>query len=305
MALRIEEASPGFAARIEGFDVADYAEDDLAALREAMVTYAVVVLPNQQITGDQQVEFAARFGPLDSYPEASLSYNTGMRPDILSVSNERDGKTPLDRSDRRRLLDIGNKLWHSDSSFKKVPGHLSMLYGIQVTADGGETQFADLRAGYEAVPDDMKRAIEGLIALHSVMHSRIMLGFDDWDPELHRNFGAWAGHDIVRTLPESGRKTLYLSSHASHIAGMPLPVGRMLLHELTELATTQNNVYTHRWTRNDLVIWDNRCTMHRLRRYRASDELRVLRRVTTLDTEFPARDTAEVVAPDWVLDAVA
>jgi len=300
--MRLTPLAPGFVARIDGVDAARPTEADIAAIKAAQVEYAVIVLPDQQMTQEEQAAFGAKFGPLD-VNATSKRYNIGLRADLLGVSNVGDDRAPLPPTDPRRLLDLGNKFWHTDSSFKGVPAHLSMLYGIRVSSDGGETQFADLRAGYEGLSADWKALIDGLVAEHSGIHSRVMLGFDDWAPEQLRTLGALVAYDIVRTLPESGRKTLYLSAHAAHIIGLPIPVGRMLLHELTELATTQDNVYTHTWRTNDFVIWDNRCTMHRLRRYKASTEARDLRRVSTLDPAFPARDPATVALPPaWVVN---
>ena len=247
---------------------------------------------------------AQALAPLNTNAMGRRTYNAGMRIDLLNVTNVGGDEELVEALDRRRLLDMGNKFWHTNSSFKEVTAHLSMLYGVQVAGQGGETQFADMRAGYDALSDDWKRLIEPLVAAHSPTHSRVMLGFNDFNPDdkdMHVSFA----HDLVRTLPETGRKSLYLSAHASHIVGLPLPVGRMLLHELTELATTQSNVYTHKWRTNDFVIWDNRCTMHRLRRYKASAEPRALRRVTTLDPTFPARDPESIVVPDWVLNEAA
>ena len=305
MTIKVTPLMPGFAARIAGVDAARASDADVGAVKAAMVEYGVVVLPDQRLTEEEQVAWGARFGPLDSNPLARNSYNKGMRDDLLGVANAgADGK-PFEATDRRRLLDMGNKFWHTDSSFKAVTAHLSMLYGIRVATEGGETQFADMRAAYDALSPDMRDLVEGLVAEHSATHARVMLGFDDWNADQLADLGRVFAHDLVRTLPESGRRSLYLSSHAARISGLPTPVGRMLLHELTELATTQDNVYTHSWRTNDLVIWDNRCTMHRLRRYKASAEARILRRVTTLDPTFPARDPAAVTVPAWVLDRAA
>lgn len=304
MGLEITPLAPAFAASIAGVQAAGASDADVAAIRSAMTEYAVVVLPDQHMTEEEQVAFGSKFGPLDTNPLAAKGYNAGLREDLLNVTNVDDGHEPVAPTDRRRLLDLGNKLWHTDSSFKATTAHLSMLYGIKVAHHGGETQFADLRAGYEALSPDWKALIDSLVAAHSPIHSRVMMGFNDWHPD-NLEQHVLIAHDLVRTLPESGRRTLYLSAHASHIVGMPVPVGRMLLHELTELATTQNNVYTHTWRENDFVIWDNRCTMHRLRRYKASAEARVLRRVTTLDPTFPPRDPATVTVPDWVVNEAA
>jgi alpha-ketoglutarate-dependent 2,4-dichlorophenoxyacetate dioxygenase len=305
MAPTILSLRRGFAAEVVGVDAASASAADVAAIKAAMVEYGVLVLRDQRMTEDEQVRFGSMFGPLDTSRVASSNYRRGMREDLAGFSNVDEELGLLPPTDRRRLLDLGNKLWHADSTFKPVPAHLSMLYGVKVTAEGGETQFADLRAGYDALSDDWKRLIEGLVALHSAVHARVLLGFDEWTPEQRRELEKLVAYDIVRTLPDSGRKTLFLSAHASHIVGLPVPVGRMLLHELTELATTQDNVYAHTWRPNDFVIWDNRCTMHRLRRYKASSERRIMRRVTTQDPAFPARDPATVSVPDWVQNDAA
>ena len=301
----LTSVKPGFAARLEGVDAAHATDTDVAAVRSALAEHGVLVLPGQTLSEEEQVAFASRFGPLDGYQYASDDYNAGSRPDLLWVSNVDEAGQRLEVMDRRRMLDIGNKLWHSDSSFKTIPGHLSMLYGIKVASEGGETQFADLRAGYDALSADMKILVEDLVAEHSILHARSMMGFDDWNEEFRAKYGAWVAHRIVRRLPETGRKTLYLSSHASHIVGLPIPIGRMLLHELVDISTTPDKVYSHQWRQNDLVIWDNRCTLHRVRRYRASAEARIMRRVTTQATDFPATDPATVEVPDWIVEQAA
>lgn len=303
MALEVVPLIPGFAARFEGVDAANPSDRDIAAMKDAMIDYTVVVLPRQDLSEEAQVAFGERFGPLDSNGQTSKEYNRGMRTDLLSVSNAGDGDRPATIDDRRRLLDIGNKLWHSDSSFKAVTARYSMLYGLQVASVGGETQFADMRAAYDALSDEWKAMIADLVAEHCSMHSRVMLGFDGWTGERRQAVAQSHAHDLVRVIPETGRKSLYLSAHAERVIGLPLPVGRMLLHELTELATQPEHVYTHRWERHDLVIWDNSCTLHRARRYRAATEVRAFRRVTTLDTRFPERDIASVNVPEWVVEA--
>jgi alpha-ketoglutarate-dependent 2,4-dichlorophenoxyacetate dioxygenase len=296
--------SPAFAARIEGIDAARASEADVAFIREAMKTHCVVVLPGQAIDGDEQADFAARFGELDSYEKMSGDYARGMRKDLLNVSNLGEDGKPVGSEDRRRLLDMGNRFWHTDASFKHVPAHLSMLYGITVTRDGGETQFADMRVAWDSLDDDRKELVEGLAAEHSSTTARRFLGFNDFredNPAVTNR----VTHDLVRVLPETGRKTLYLSSHADHIVGMPVPNGRLLLSELTEHATRPENVFTHVWSAGDLVIWDNRCTMHRSCRYRADRETRQLRRASTVAPEFAARDPAGIEVPAWKIEAAA
>ena len=295
---------PGFAARIEGVDAACASDGDIAFVRKALIDHCVLVLPGQIIDGDQQADFAARFGTLDAYENMSGDYARGMRKDLLNVSNLGDDGKPVGPGDRRRELDMGNRFWHTDASFKPVPAHLSMLYGITVTNQGGETQFADMRAAWDSLDADRKELVEGLVAEHSSTTARRWLGFEDFDESNPAVMGR-VNHDLVRELPETGRKTLYLSAHADHIVGMPVPGGRLLLAELTEHATRPDNVFTHTWQASDLVIWDNRCTMHRSRPYRADRETRQLRRASTVAPEFAACDAVGVQVPDWKIEAAA
>jgi alpha-ketoglutarate-dependent 2,4-dichlorophenoxyacetate dioxygenase len=301
---RLIPLEPAFAARIEGIDAAEAVDADIDFVRSALLDHCVLVLPGQVVDGDQQADFAARFGVLDSYRAMSGDYARGMRNDLLQVSNLDENDRPVAIDDRRRQLDMGNRFWHTDASFKEVPAHLSMLYGITVTREGGETQFADMRAAWDTLDVDRKELVEGLVAEHSSTTARRALGFEDFDPGNPAITNRFA-HDLMRTLPETGRKTLYLSAHADFIVGMPVPAGRLLLAELTEHATKPGNVFTHRWTQGDLVIWDNRCTMHRSCRYRADRELRQLRRASTIAPEFAACDATQVRVPDWKIEAAA
>ena len=300
----VTSLTPAFAARIDGIDAARASEADIAFIRKALVDHCVLVLPNQMLSGDEQADFAARFGELDSYSQMSGDYARGMRNDLLQVSNLGEDGRPVGAEDRQRLLDMGNRFWHTDASFKPVPAHLSMLYGITVTREGGETQFADMRAAWDSLDQDRRELVEGLAAEHSSTTARRWLGFDDFDLDNPAVTGC-VTHELVRVLPETGRKTLYLSAHADHIVGMPVPTGRLLLAELTEHATRPGNVFTHTWTEGDLVIWDNRCTMHRSCRYRGDRETRQLRRASTMAPEFAARSGSELTVPDWKIEAAA
>ena len=184
------------------------------------------------------------------------------------------------------MYQSGNQLWHTDSSFKPTPAMASLLSGREVPPVGGETEFADLRAAYDALPDDTKAAIGGLVAEHSIAHSRAQIGFTDLQFG-ERELLPPVPQRVVRTHPGSGRRTLYLAAHASHILDMPVPEGRLLLRDLTEHATQPQFVYRHVWRVGDLVIWDNRATMHRGRPFDDAKERRELRRVTTLDLDAP------------------
>jgi alpha-ketoglutarate-dependent 2,4-dichlorophenoxyacetate dioxygenase len=258
---------------------------DLCALGEAIDRYAVLVFHDQDLDDERQMAFARQFGELELPRSGRADVKRRLRPEISDISNLDEANRLRGRDDPRRFDQLGNRLWHTDGSFRRVPAALSMLYAHRVPAPGplgkGETEFADLRAAYDALPEAMKIEIADLVALHDIAWSRGQLGFNDL------LFGEKdvlppVPQRLVRTHPGSGRKTLYLAAHASQIAGWPLPDGRLLLRELIEHATGRDFVYRHEWRAGDLVIWDNRCTMHRGRAFDES-EIRDLRRVTTRD----------------------
>jgi alpha-ketoglutarate-dependent 2,4-dichlorophenoxyacetate dioxygenase len=205
---------------------------------------------------------------------------------LADISNLDAGNKLRARDDHRRLDALANQLWHSDASFREVPGALSMLFAHVVPPIGGETEFADLRAAYDALPAETKARIEPLIAEHSIFHSRGLLGHTDYT-DAERTSLPTVRHKLVRTHPGSKRKTLYMGSHASHILGWPMPDGRLLLRDLMEHATQREFVHRHHWRVGDLVIWDNRCTLHRGRPYDDAKHPRDLRRVTTKDPVSP------------------
>jgi alpha-ketoglutarate-dependent 2,4-dichlorophenoxyacetate dioxygenase len=274
---------PLFAAEVSGVDVSKPLSDaEVAVLRNASAQYAVLVFPQQTITNEQQMAFAGHFGPLERY---SLSYRQGQQlrlkhPEMVDVSNldPASGK-PQDREHRLRMINIGNRLWHCDSSFYNPCGALSMLYAYTIPPADGETEFCDTRAAYDALSDRMKKEIESLEAEHSLIYSRAMMGFTDFSPEERAALGG-VRHPVVRVHPISGRKAIYLGSHASHIIGMPVPEGRVLVMNLNEHASQRAFVYRHSWREGDLVVWDNRSVMHRALPYDESYP-RDMRRVTT------------------------
>jgi alpha-ketoglutarate-dependent 2,4-dichlorophenoxyacetate dioxygenase len=285
MAIEIRQLHPHlpFAGEVGGVDCCVPLDTDaLRTIVDAINRYAVLVFHGQRLTDDRQVAFARQFGET----ETSTQVHRGdeklrLRPEMADVSNLDADHKPFARDNRRRMFNLGNMLWHTDSSFKRVPGALSMLFAHQIPPSGGETEFADLRAAYEALPSDRKAQIENLVAEHALMHSRMKLGFTEFSEQERRAMPP-VPQRLVRIHPGSRRKTLYLASHASHILGMPVPEGRMLLLELIEHATQRRFVHRHTWQAGDFVIWDNRCTMHRGRPYDESYP-RDLRRVTTSD----------------------
>ncbi|MBI3198073.1 MAG: TauD/TfdA family dioxygenase [Rhodospirillales bacterium] len=285
MSITVKPIQPQFFAEISGIDLVQPLKTvDRDAIAAAIDRYAVVVFHDQKLSDDQQIEFAGHFGPIHS--SAQRARHRGIkhrlaRDEIADISNLDGDSKVLDVDNRRRLDWLANRLWHTDASFRAVPGALSMLYAHIVPAEGGETEFADLRAAYDALPDKTKKQLEGLVAEHSIWHSRGQLGVTKYTPEEIASLPP-VPQRVVRTHPGSKRKTLYVAAHASHIIGMPIADGRLLLLDLIEHATQPKFVHAHTWRQGDLVIWDNRCTMHRARPFDTT-QVRDLRRVTTRD----------------------
>jgi alpha-ketoglutarate-dependent 2,4-dichlorophenoxyacetate dioxygenase len=250
-----------------------------------MDKHAVLVFRDQQFTDAEQLAFAERFdGKLHRKTGASVLGKNRLGDEALTdISNiDAEGRI-LDPEDRRRAYGLGNRLWHTDASFQDPPGRYSMLFARIVPPVAADTEFADMRAAYEALDEDLKKEISGLKAHHSIAYSRETLGFAFSEKEKTQLKGA--EHPLVRTNPRTGRRALYLASHASRIVGRPVPEGRLLLRDLIEHATQPQFVYRHSWRVGDLVIWDNLATMHRGKAYDDTAHKRELRRVTTLDVQ--------------------
>ena len=241
---------------------------------------AVLVFPAQRITDEQQKAFSLNFGALEETAGGNVTPKDQRRldPHMADVSNLDQHGKPLARDDRRRMFNLGNQLWHSDSSFRATPAKYSILSGRVVSTSGGNTEFADMRAAYDALDDQAKAEIEDLICEHSLIYSRGSLGFDELTEAERATFKP-VRQRLVRTHPKTGRRSLYLSSHAGGILGWPVPEARAFLRDLNEHATQPQFVYVHRWQPFDLVMWDNRQTMHRVRRFDA-DQVRDMRRTT-------------------------
>src|SRR5262245_28962454 len=274
-----------FAAEVGEIDLAQPLDPEtLQAVRDAFATYAVLVFPAQQLTIEQHLTFASNFGPLETTVRLSMPKSGKMRvrEEIADIANL-DANGKLWRKDSRaRLFQMGNRLWHTDSSFKAPSGYASMLYARSIAPIGGNTEFADLRAAYDALPTERKNALHGLIAEHSLIYSRGKLGFTEFTPEEKVAF-APVLRPLVRRIPESGRETLYIASHIGKIGGMDDGETRKLVEELTAHATQRQFVYTHRWRVGDLVMWDNRCTMHRGTEFEDTRWVREMLRATTSD----------------------
>ncbi len=294
MAHRIEPVDPAkplFGGEVSGIDLTRRLSDaEVAALHAGMDRFGVLVFHDQHLEDEQQIAFSRQLGPLEHATgdiHAPLDRRVAM--ELNDISNLDKHGELLPRDDRRRLFGLGNLLWHSDSSFKDVPAKYSLLSARKIPQTGGNTEFADMRAAYDALDDATKREIHDLICAHSQIFSRGILGFDDFTPE-EREKWAPVRQRLVRRHPTTGRLSLYLASHAGGIEGWPVPEARSFLRDLTEHATQRQFVYAHVWKPWDLVMWDNRVTMHRARRY---DPLQVrdMRR-TTLTNEVSSLEQA-------------
>ena len=284
MAPEFRSLHPLFAAEAGEIDlrrVEDRATLD--AIRAGMDKYAVLVFRDQPLSDAEQLAFAERFdGKLHSKTGSSVVGKNRFGNEALTdISNLDETGAILRSDDRRRAYGLGNRLWHTDASFQDPPGRYSMLHARVVPPVAADTEFADMRAAYDELPPEIKAQVEGLRAHHSIAYSRQTLGFEWSAAEQERLKGAV--HPLVRTNPRTGRRSLYLASHASHVVGWPVPEGRLLLRDLAEHATQPRFVYRHGWRVGDLAIWDNLATMHRGRPFDDVRHRRELRRVTTLD----------------------
>jgi alpha-ketoglutarate-dependent 2,4-dichlorophenoxyacetate dioxygenase len=289
MTLTFRKLHPHFVAEVSPVDLRRVHDGEtLARIRAGMDEYAVLVFRDQPFTDDEQLAFAQRLdGQLHSKTGSRVLGKSRLGNEALGdISNLDENGEIIKSDDRRRMYSLGNRLWHTDASFQDPPGRYSMLSAKVVPPVGADTEFADTRTAYDALPPETKAKIEGLRAHHSIAHSRQTLGFEFSRDEQESLKGAI--HPLVRTIPRSQRKSLYVASHASRIVDWPVPEGRLLLHDLVEHATRPEFVYRHAWRVGDLVIWDNRATMHRARPFDDARYRRELRRVTTLDIERPA-----------------
>lgn len=281
MNVSIRQIHPVFVGEVSGIDITrPLSREEVAAIEAGMDRYAVLVFRDQKVTDAQQMAFSRNFGALEDARGGNITKPEDKRLQVgmNDVSNlGREGQ-PLDRDSRQRLFNLGNMLWHSDSSFRAIPAKYSLLSARVVNPTGGNTEFADMRAAYDALDADTKAHIADLVCEHSLMYSRGSLGLLDYSEEERAMFRP-VRQRLVRTHPVTGRKSLYLSSHAGAIVGMPMAEARILLRELTEHATQPGFVYVHTWRPWDFIMWDNRQMMHRVRRYDESQP-RDMRRTT-------------------------
>ncbi len=248
MAITVFPMTASFAAEIGDVDLSrplDPAE--VASIKQAFWDYAVLIFPGQELTEEQHVDFARYFGPLETSiaalnPDAKLR----LRTDLADISNLDAQSEIWGEKSRVRMLQLANRLWHTDSSFKYLPARASLLYARTIPPIGGHTEFADLRAAYDALDEDLKRRLEGLVAEHALAFSRARTGFSGFTEAERKNLPP-VPQVMARTIPENGRKSLYIASHAGRIVGMPEDEGRALIDQLIAHATQRQFVYTHRW----------------------------------------------------------
>ena len=261
-------ARPFFAGEVSGLDIAqDLSREEVAAISAGMDQYGVLVFHDQHLDDARQLAFSRNFGALEQATgDIAQGAERRLSMDVNDISNLDKNNQILARDDRRRLFGLGNRLWHSDSSFKAVSAKYSLLSARVIPGAGGNTEFADMRAAYDTLDDETRAMCEDLVCEHSQLFSRSTLGFSDFTDDERRRF-APVRQRLVRRHPVTGRKSLFLASHAGAIVGWPVPEARAFLRELTEHATQRQFVYAHAWRQWDLVMWDNRVTMHRARPY--------------------------------------
>ena len=272
---------PFFGGEVSGIDITKpLTAEEAISIEKGMDQYGVLVFHGQKFTDETQLAFSRNFGPLE---EANGDLNWGKARRIESayindISNLDNDNKVLAPDDRKRLFGLGNRLWHSDSSFKTVPAKYSLLSARSIPSAGGNTEFADMRAAYDTLDDETKAEIQDLVCEHSQLYSRSLLGFSDFTAEDRIRFKP-SLQRLVRTHPSTGRRSMYLASHAGTILGWPVPEARAMLRDLIEHATQRKFVYAHEWKQWDLVVWDNQATMHRARPFDPK-EVRDMHRTT-------------------------
>ncbi len=282
MTVSIRPIHPGFAGDVTGLDCRNpLTPEDVSAIEAGMDEFAVLVSRDQPLTDQEQIAFTRHFGELEGYnTPGHIRRQTDSRlgAGIADFSNLDKSGNIMSDQDRVWFFKLGDRLWHSDSSFRPVPAKYSLLSGRVIPSWGANTEFADMRAAYDALDARTKAEVEDLVCEHSLTFSREAIGFTELTAEERTAFRP-VRQRLVRTHPITGRRSLFLSSHAGTVLGWTIPEARMFLRDLTEFATQPRFVYSHEWRINDLVIWDNRCTMHRARRF-DRNEVRDVRRTT-------------------------
>jgi alpha-ketoglutarate-dependent 2,4-dichlorophenoxyacetate dioxygenase len=288
MSLTTRSLHPWFGVEIVDIDVKRVDDATFSDIVAQFEKHSVLLFRGQSLTDEEQVAFSRRFGPLETTIR-SIATQAGTPQHIANLSNVDADDRLIPAGDKRNLYNAGNQMWHTDSSFKKVPAHASLLSAREIPPTGGETQFASMRVGYSRLPADLQRFLEGKVAIHSFVYSRGLVD-DGLMPPDHAAQVPPVRQALVRTNPVNGRKAFYVGSHACEIVGMPTAEARALLRELREMATQPHLVYSHRWQVGDLVMWDNRCMLHRGRPWDESRYRRVMHRTTVAGEEPTAPD---------------
>jgi taurine dioxygenase len=281
--LDIRRLSPALGAEIRGVDLSKpLGRVTLGALYDAFLKYGLLAFPDQRLDDDQHVAFARHWGQLQVH--VLNQYQHQKNPEIFMLTNLNPDGTP-----RGENPDPGAAIWHTDGSWARERGLVTMLHSMTIPKAGGDTLFCNMYRAYEAMPAELQRQLEGRRAVHDLNYSRQLTGAKTQMTDEQRRKAPPVDHEIIRTHPETGRKALYLGQHASHIEGMPVEQGRALIAELNALATQPHNVYTHRWRVGEMVIWDNRCLMHKATGFDFMNDVRIVRRTTTVGERLPAR----------------
>jgi len=288
MSISIRPVHPVFVGEVTGIDISrPLTRDEVAAIEAGMDRYAVLVFRDQALTDDQQLEFSRNFGELEVTLAGQMAKpedrRLGDRLELGDISNLNARNELRAREDRSRMYALANRLWHSDASFRAIGAGYTLLHGRVIPGKGGNTEFADMRAAYDALDSDQKAQADELVTEHSIVFAREQIGFTDYAPGNEDRLRP-VQHRLVITHPVSGRKSLYLSSHIGGIVGWPVPEARALIRDLAEHATQRQFVYSHEWRVNDLVMWDNRTVMHRARAFNDMKEVRDLRRTSIKGT---------------------
>ena len=277
MAITLQSLTPAFGAEITGVDLCDLDEADFAAIRDAFEEYSLLLFPAQDLDDAAQIAFSRRFGPLEkTYPNISNNFTAGY---VACMTNLDENGKLLTEDDPRVQVRIGQRFWHTDSSFKKVPATASLLHARVLPPEGGETEFATMRAAYDSLPENRREALDGLIAIHHYAYSRRHMKVDLTDRKTDDALPP-VPQALIRQNPANGRKNIYVSGHASHIQGMDEAEGRALLDGLMALCTRSEFTYCHSWSLGDLIMYDNRTLMHRARPYEITRRPRILHRTT-------------------------
>ena len=295
MALTTRPLHSLFGAEIADVDLRRLGDAEFREVARAFEDYSVLLFRGQHLDDEEQIEFSRRFGPLETTIR-SIARQTQDRPEISNLTNVDAEDRLIPAGDKRNLFNAGNQMWHSDSSFKRVPALASLLSAREVPPEGGETQFASMRVAYERLPESAQRRLEGKVAIHSFVYSRGLIA-DELLPPDHAAQVPPVPQALVRTNPVNKRKAFYVGSHACEIVGMPTAEARALLRELLQAATRPELVYTHRWAPGDLVMWDNRAVLHRGRPWDENRYRRVMHRTTVAGDGPTAAEVDTAVAP--------